>query len=391
MINNQTKLLDNVLEIISVNYKCNKDKKSFVKIANYCLNLNDGFNLLFLKDKNIFLNHFFESNLNIDNFNDNIENLLINNNNNDFLILVTHGNYDIDFASLQNSFININCTLLINLINGGSYLLIFDLKNKNKIFELYDNISPIHEWFEFIFQNDSKNIILKNMGIPIYMIIYNSLFFVKNSIKQLKKFSKNIHIIDNNSTYNKLLEYYDNEYEFFLHKKNKNYGYKVYLDNNEIYWQLPRIFALTDPDLIFNCDLPNNFLEELTLLTYEFKIWKVGFALDISDESLFFDQHNYHNGKSIVNWEKQFWNIKINHNKYDIYKANIDTTFAVYNKLFKNNNDKTALRIANNYTCKHIPWYKDWHKKLDPIEFNFYKHNNNSSTILRMMNLNNIV
>ena len=45
-----------------------------------------------------------------------------------------------------------------------------------------------------------------------------------------------------------------------------------------------------------------------------------------------------------------------------------------------------AVRVAGNYTCKHIPWYRDWHLKLDPDEWENYRQNNISSSAVKMIN-----
>lgn len=46
------------------------------------------------------------------------------------------------------------------------------------------------------------------------------------------------------------------------------------------------------------------------------------------------------------------------HEGSSIYRAAIDTTFALYNKKYLDIiNFYLACRIAGRYTCKHIPWY----------------------------------
>ena len=44
-----------------------------------------------------------------------------------------------------------------------------------------------------------------------------------------------------------------------------------------------------------------------------------------------------------------------------------------------------AIRLGGDFTCKHIPWYEGWHKKLDKDEWEFYKTKNISSSTVRMI------
>jgi len=86
--------------------------------------------------------------------------------------------------------------------------------------------------------------------------------------------------------------------------------------------------------LKFNDNLPLNFLDILTDLTYQYKKCKVGFALDLSDSNLFFKDGNYMRGLSIEEWEKKFWLKKIDNPQYELYDTVLDTTFCIVNKTF---------------------------------------------------------
>ena len=52
----------------------------------------------------------------------------------------------------------------------------------------------------------------------------------------------------------------------------------------------------------------------------------------------------------------KFWNHKINDSNYELYKADIDTTFCLLNKNYKN---EDRIRVAGIFTAKHLPWYID--------------------------------
>ena len=378
-------LVNNTLELFSANWVCNVNRVSYIKLGDNIINLFRGLNLLVLKENQLF--HVCGFDTCLEDFSGDIQKYVKNiydSTEFDYLILITHDDatHNTNMKILQNYLIFLDCQKLCNLTFRGSYLLIYDLKKNKNICEICDNQFPIHEWFELVNEiNTNNNYKLVNLGIPVYLIVYNLSYFVKNSVKQLEKYTKNIHIIDNKSEYPNLLEYYDKEYNYFLHKMDANYGHLVWM--RQMYWQFPKIFALSDPDLEYNINLPSDFLTIMKNLTIEYKRGKVGFALDLSDHNLFFKETNYCEGLSIYEWEKRFWLRKINHSKYELYDAGVDTTFCVVNKSYPETNN--AIRMGGEFTCKHIPWYDGWHKKLDKDEWKFYKNKNISSSTVKMI------
>ena len=77
---------------------------------------------------------------------------------------------------------------------------------------------------------------------------------------------------------------------------------------------------------------------------------KVGFSLKIDDLP-----NHYRHKKNVLLWEGQFWHDKIS-NK--LYRAPIDTTFAMYRPGQGHENGK-SLRTAPPYEARHLPWYQD--------------------------------
>ena len=43
-----------------------------------------------------------------------------------------------------------------------------------------------------------------------------------------------------------------------------------------------------------------------------------------------------------------------------VYKTKIDTTFALYNKKYIKKNKLDALSLGGEFTCKHLPWEKNY-------------------------------
>ena len=247
--------------------------------------------------------------------------------------------------------------------------------------------------FIFIFYIIYKIFYLKenfdtSYNIPIVVICYNNYFFVKNFVNQIKKYKNPIILLDNNSNYHKLLDYYK-EIKNELGNKidirifNENYGHKVYLKLKN---ELPNIYILSDPDLELNKNMPENFAEILLNISNKYKYYKVGSALNINDKDLFITCENYTNEKNIYDWEKQFWINKIKDDKFELYDANIDTTFCLINNNYYDNNEYRAIRVAGNFTVKHLPWYNEYiTNNMSEEEIKFWKKNNISSTILQFL------
>ena len=138
-----------------------------------------------------------------------------------------------------------------------------------------------------------------------------------------------------------------------------NPGPRFFFENHDFYRALPEIFVVTDPDLEFNSDLPEDFITTLFNLSLELKSGKVGFALnidgDLKRDEFFFGKR----WTTIKEWESQHWKDRVaNSLDLEVYRAPIDTTFALYNKRFL---DKKSFfegyRVAGSFTAKHLPWH----------------------------------
>jgi len=217
--------------------------------------------------------------------------------------------------------------------------------------------------------------------IPVVVICWNNLTFVKNFVNQLKHYKNPIILLDNHSNFPALFEYYkaikkELGDKITVRLLDKNYGHTVYL---KLKHTLPDIYILSDPDLEMNKNMPVNFAEILLGLSNQYKSYKVGAALSIVDHVDFIDCPNYTEGQSIYDWESQFWKTKIDNSMYELYEADTDTTFCLVNNNYKGN----RIRVAGNFTVKHLPWYKDYIKNTTPAdEIAHWKKNNKSSSIL---------
>lgn len=203
----------------------------------------------------------------------------------------------------------------------------------------------------------NSNIYYELNNIPVFIISFNNLLYLKQMLKWLNKYGfTNIHIVDNQSTYLPLLRFYKN-CSVNIHYMDKNYGHTVVWSSGKfdnIINKFP--YIVTDPDIAPNKNLPKDFVKTLFNLLFEYQnIVKVGFAIQIDDLP------NNKLKKKIIGWEKQFWTTRIKKSP-DIYYANIDTTFALYRpgkqKPFSGV-FYSGLRVASEYTSKHLPWYSN--------------------------------
>ncbi len=220
-----------------------------------------------------------------------------------------------------------------------------------------------------------QNLIKKNM--PAFIIGYNQLSYIKNMVKQLSKYTSDITVIDNDSTFQPLLDYYTNEFPYTLLKQKQNFGHTVY-KNDHIQQLTGDYYILTDPDLQFNSSLPDNFIDELVAISNNLLAYKVGFALLIDSEEVRTDVT--FSGHTIKEWEAQFWNKKLTYSLNPnllLYDAGIDTTFCLINRTMYSANQ---IRVAGDYTCVHIPWMKGFHNLLLDNEYETYLKNNYSTS-----------
>jgi len=206
--------------------------------------------------------------------------------------------------------------------------------------------------------------------IPIIIITYNNYKYVENTIKQLIKINKdyenNIQILNNCSTCSHTIAYLKS-LKYKIIENTGNHGPRVNkTDNKHIYDILPDKYILTDPDLEFNENMPSNYIEHLSKISDELNIFKLGLALDITDNDKFYQYKHPMFNLSIAEIEAHYWKNYFKHNDYHLYAAPVDTTFALYNKNALN--EKVDVRIAGAFTAKHMPWY------IETKLFNLYEN-----------------
>lgn len=154
-------------------------------------------------------------------------------------------------------------------------------------------------------------------------------------------------IVDNDSTYPPLLEYYEHT-PHVVERMGANFGNCVvfhpesYLKDKYDLKNGQR-FIVSDPDLDLS-GIPTNFLQLLNHGLDKYK-WaaKAGFSLRIDDLS-------EEMRSNVIGWESGYWTPL----DAQFYGALIDTTFCLCRGFV---NDFKAIRTAPPYIARHVPWY----------------------------------
>lgn len=199
------------------------------------------------------------------------------------------------------------------------------------------------------------DIYMLNENIDVFIISYNRFTYLKSIVDWLENLGfKNIHIVDNNSTYPPLLEYL-NKSKHDVVRLSHNYGHLVIWNSNKFDLIVKnKYYIVTDCDVLPMNECPNDIVEYFISILDKYKnITKVGFSLNIDDIP---DHYIYK--KNVLLWEKKFWEKKIKNNLYD---APIDTTFALYRPNIYPGNKKwwKSIRTGYPYSARHLPWYSN--------------------------------
>jgi hypothetical protein len=204
-------------------------------------------------------------------------------------------------------------------------------------------------------------------NIPVYIISFNQPTYLRNMIRQLRGLQvapEEIHVVDNASTSGPLRAYLT-ELEsqgYSVHRMARNFGPYVVFDPDAAL-TLPSVFALTDPDLQFDSRMPSSFRADLAEIARRCGSWKGGCALALREADKFVPGP-YFQGQTIRDWESAFWcdatpGVNADLGGDPVYRAALDTTFAVYRRDIHSDDFFDAVRVAGRYEARHLPWYAE--------------------------------
>jgi hypothetical protein len=195
-------------------------------------------------------------------------------------------------------------------------------------------------------------------SIPVIINNFNRLDTLKTQVEWLLAIDgpKSIIILDNDSAYPPLLEYYrsfdfPNAQVVFL-------GYNSGLEGIEdVVRELKRFpkYVLTDPDLVPYASTPSDILVRMSELLDKYTDYsQVGASMEIDDIP-----ESYPLRDEVRQWESRFWPPRAKQVGDGVYEAWVDTTFGMYRSTSDVTRIDPALRMDRPYTLKHVDWYMD--------------------------------
>lgn len=205
--------------------------------------------------------------------------------------------------------------------------------------------------------------ILDGTRTPAFIINYNRIDITRVLADKLYALGCEPIIVDNNSDYQPLLDYYENNCPWMVFRMKENYGYKVVWEHLFPMVGYPeQRYIVTDSDLNID-EVPANMLDVLNEGLDRYNVDKCGLSLEINDLP------DTPIARAVIKWESQFWANKLD-DMY--YNAITDTTLALYRKGVVNNS-LSAIRTNRPYTAKHLPWYYTDINELPEDEQNYIK------------------
>lgn len=179
---------------------------------------------------------------------------------------------------------------------------------------------------------------------------------------------KSVTVVDNQSSYPPLLEFYAKQEGIAIDVQSVNVGPRGW-------WALGKHegiltpYIYTDCDVVPSADCPNDIIEKmLGVLRLQEDGRKVGVSLRTDDLPDHFSKK-----EMVIKWESAFWNparkVEPAPNGVEVFNADVDTTFAMYHP--QQGFTYTGLRTDAPYSFEHIPWYSDDANPTD--EDNFYR------------------
>jgi hypothetical protein len=174
-------------------------------------------------------------------------------------------------------------------------------------------------------------------------------------------------ILDNNSSFPPLLEYYK-ELEILDNCQILYLGYNSGLKGiADLAFGLKSVknFIISDVDLVPFSTTPRDIIEKMREKLDKYpQIDKVGASLEIKDIP-----KNFIFYRQVMEWEQQFWPPQCLKLDSESFLANTDTTFAMYRNFRTVLEFGKSIRLNRPYTLKHPDWYIDPESVSDEILF----------------------
>lgn len=191
------------------------------------------------------------------------------------------------------------------------------------------------------------------IDVPVFLIVRDRLSPLVDLIAWLERVGHDeIWLVDNDSTYPPMVDFLHTTRHHVI-RIGRNMGHRSpWLSGAVQRHAHGRFFVVSDPDVVPAVDCPDDAVDHFrTLLDRYPHIDKVGFGLRIDDLP-----DAYPLADTVRKWEQRFWSDEV---EPGVFRADIDTTFALYRPLDRRHSEDRALRTGAPYLAQHRPWYCD--------------------------------
>ena len=282
-------------------------------------------------------------------------------------------------ADELNLFYAANCFALLGNFKAAKNIYEQILKLKADFPEVKKNLKIIR-------RGSNKNLVRELSSlwkfsdwqdVPIFINARDRLGVMKKLIDWLLDAGyRKLIILDNDSTYPPLLEYYsalESDSRIKIIRLGKNLGFKaLWLSGVLEKLKIATPYVYTDPDILPIENCPKDFVKTLMkILDSNHEIRKIGLGL-VWEDITFADkariqkhESNYYNGTQVSE---------------NLHYAQVDTTFALYSNV-RHYNLRFSLRTTGDLRAYHLPWYFDYNN-LPADEKYYIEHADNSSTLI---------
>lgn len=200
---------------------------------------------------------------------------------------------------------------------------------------------------------------------PCIVITRDRVSYTRLCIASLERFADrlDIFIVDHGSTWPTMIEYLDSSpHPVWRLETRSPHALWTWGQLGSIVGGNP--YLVTDPDVVFDDDCPDDWLELLNVELHEMHdAVKIGLGLRIDD----LQGAPLH--EKVYAWESMFW-VRRTWSKR-AWAAPVDTTLALYRNLELMPGFKItpAARLDAPYLLRHLPWYGE----LDEDEAEYYR------------------
>ena len=217
-------------------------------------------------------------------------------------------------------------------------------------------------------------------NIPIVILNRDRLYPLMDQVNALKQRGyNNITVIDNQSTYEPLLEWYKTSgIDVFYNNLTENscHAFRdlVLMKHPKFIDIISNWYIFNDSDIIPMDNVPENFIEDLKNYAIKYNKTKVGMSIKIDDLDMSYPLNEW-----VHSYESTYWTNAIIDDGVELYPHPLDTTFSIHAPGTLPTWSSDTLRVGVPYIVKHAPFY--YNPEALPDDEKYYlQHMNRKSS-----------